>query len=538
MFWLLGASLALADIPRRQLSCYPASDPASALIAAVSLPNGATVNNTYDGLARLTGTALADQFGHVLDGYVYGLDALGLRTNITRNLGLTTNTVAVGYDGICELTGWSGREAGGTLRHNEQLAYAYDAAGNLLANDGTRSFAYDAENQLTNVLVSNAWRVGFVYDGLNRRRISRYYAWQGGWVETNEVHYIYDGLLVLQERDTNNNPQVTYTRGLDLSLSRQGAGGIGGLLARTDTNGSTYYHADGNGNITAMMDGNQDIVARYRYDGFGKLLGKWGSLADANTYRYSSKDYDRNSGMYYYGFRFYEPNFQRWLNRDPIGENGGFNLYRFNHNRPIVEVDPLGFGPNIITDGSSSYSSSGSMYAAPDGFSQAGSLYNPGPFPPFHSPLDMLPDGPSLSDAQALANFIGQGDDPSVVNGIFGMLNYIAMAGLPEIGPAGEGAAAAKAANVAKNCPERPNLIHNSKHNPYSTSPEPKNVQQLFDKSIADDQGRRWAIDDDGTIHRFSAPSNGETHWNGSTGGDDPIQPNTIPNTIQKQLNQ
>jgi RHS repeat-associated protein len=220
--------------------------------------------------------------------------------------------------------------------------FQYDGNGNL-TNDGTRSFAYDAENQLTNVFASNAWRVGFVYDGLNRRRISRYYAWQGsGWAETNEVHYIYDGLLVLQERDTNNNPQVTYTRGLDLSLSRQGAGGIGGLLARTDTNGSTYYHADGNGNITAMMDGNQNIVARYRYDGFGKLLGKWGSLADANTYRYSSKDYDRNSGMYYYGFRFYEPNFQRWLNRDPIQERGGINLYQFNRNNPLRFVDPYG----------------------------------------------------------------------------------------------------------------------------------------------------------------------------------------------------
>ncbi len=426
---------------------YTTSDPASALISAISLPNGATINNTYDGLARLTGTALANQFGHVLDGYVYGLDTLGLRTNITRNLGLTTNTVSIGYDGIDELTSWSGKEAGGTLRHNEQLAYAYDAAGNLLTrtndalvqtftadtlnqlnnvtrtgpltlsgatpvptssvtvnsnaaqtygdftfagvgnaltngsnvftviaknpygvaatnilslnlptpvnfqydgngnltNDGTRSFAYDAENQLTNVFASNAWRVGFVYDGLNRRRISRYYAWQGsGWAETNEVHYIYDGLLVLQERDTNNNPQVTYTRGLDLSLSRQGAGGIGGLLARTDTNGSTYYHADGNGNITAMMDGNQNIVARYRYDGFGKLLGKWGSLADANTYRYSSKDYDRNSGTYYYGFRFYEPNFQRWLNRDPIQERGGINLYGFVGNNPQRWVDSFG----------------------------------------------------------------------------------------------------------------------------------------------------------------------------------------------------
>jgi len=46
-------------------------------------------------------------------------------------------------------------------------------------------------------------------------------------------------MQVVQERDTNNNPVVTYTRGLDLSMGLSGAGGIGGMLARTDANGST-----------------------------------------------------------------------------------------------------------------------------------------------------------------------------------------------------------------------------------------------------------------------------------------------------------
>ena len=68
-----------------------------------------------------------------------------------------------------------------------------------------------------------------------RRRIEKDYMWQGStWVETNEVHFIYDGNVVIQERDINNLPLVTYTRGNDLSGSLQGAGGIGGLLARTD----------------------------------------------------------------------------------------------------------------------------------------------------------------------------------------------------------------------------------------------------------------------------------------------------------------
>jgi len=135
---------------------------------------------------------------------------------------------------------------------------------------------------------------------------------------------------------------LTHTRGLDLSMSLGGAGGIGGMLARTDTRGSTFYHADGNGNITALMDGNQNIVARYEYDGFGRLINKQGSLADANRYRFSSTEYVSQGGIYYYGHRFYEPNFQRWLNRDPIGELGGVNLYRFVGNNPLRFVDPFG----------------------------------------------------------------------------------------------------------------------------------------------------------------------------------------------------
>jgi len=101
--------------------------------------------------------------------------------------------------------------------------------------------------------VTNAWQSQFVYDGKLRRRIERDYSWTGSWTETNEVHFIYDGNLVIQERDSNSVVQVTYTRGNDLSGSLQGAGGIGGLLARTDTNGSVFYHADGNGNITCLI---------------------------------------------------------------------------------------------------------------------------------------------------------------------------------------------------------------------------------------------------------------------------------------------
>ncbi len=226
------------------------------------------------------------------------------------------------------------------------VSLRYDANGNLIW-DGLTAYAYDGANELASATVTNCWRTQYAYDGLGRRRVRQDFAWSGGgWAETNEVHYVYDGMTVLQERNSNNVPVVTYTRGTDLSGTPQGAGGIGGLLARTDANGSAFYHADGNGNITALVNGSGTVVAKYLYDSFGNTLGMWGSLAAANPYRYSSKEQDPRSGLYYYGYRWYAPNLQRWVNRDPIEEVGGINLYEYARNRPINIIDSFGLFGN------------------------------------------------------------------------------------------------------------------------------------------------------------------------------------------------
>jgi RHS repeat-associated protein len=220
--------------------------------------------------------------------------------------------------------------------------FQYDADGNLIF-DGVRGFTFDDEDRLASITITNFWKTELLYDGLNRKRIVRESAWiAGAWSTQSETRYIYDGLLVLQERDASNTPLVTYTRGIDFSGTMQGAGGIGGLLARTGTNGSVLYHADGNGNISALVDAQQTLEARYLYDPFGNLLGKWGPLADVNHYRFSSKEWHGVSGIYDFGRRFYQPNLQRWMNADPIGEAGGLNLHRFVGNDPNDLIDPYG----------------------------------------------------------------------------------------------------------------------------------------------------------------------------------------------------
>ncbi len=100
-------------------------------------------------------------------------------------------------------------------------------------------------------------------------------------------------------------------------------------------------------------------------------------MADFNRYRFSGKEYDPRTGLYYFGYRYYEPNFQRWLNRDPIGERGGLNLYGFVGNNPVNRIDPLGlWGVAFGNNSGSSYFNIGwgnpSLYFSPNSVGDIG----------------------------------------------------------------------------------------------------------------------------------------------------------------------
>ncbi|SRR6266545_1813305 len=77
-------------------------------------------------------------------------------------------------------------------------------------------------------------------------------------------------------------------------------------------------------------------------DPFGNTLASSGTLADVNTYRFSSQEYHQNSGLLLYLRRAYDPNLQRFLGRDPVAELGGLNLYGFARNGPLNRFDSWG----------------------------------------------------------------------------------------------------------------------------------------------------------------------------------------------------
>jgi RHS repeat-associated protein len=92
-----------------------------------------------------------------------------------------------------------------------------------------------------------------------------------------------------------------------------------------------------------LYDGDSgEIVGQYEYDPYGNTIKAEGQAARENKIRFSTKEYDSSTGLYYYGYRYYDPTTGRWPSRDPIEELGGLNLYGMVNNNPPNLYDHLG----------------------------------------------------------------------------------------------------------------------------------------------------------------------------------------------------
>jgi len=356
--------------------------------------NGAQRTLSYDAAGRLTGTG-TNVGAATITGRGYALDAVGRRTGYVDE---TAANAVFSYDP-------AGQVLGGTVPVPGQPAsvntYAYDPEGNrtqsstgiqpapadpvtitgsttytanplnqYTAITGNPNPTYDADGNLLSGLRSplsvftSTWngenrmlsstsanvaitdrRVENAYDALGRRvRKTVKFASTGAVIE--DRYFIYDGWNVIEETiapATGPVETAEHVWGTDLSGSAQGAGGVGGLLLReSSATGASYYHYDGNGNVTALTSTAGTIQAAYTYGPFGETLRAVGPLAQANPWRFSTKYQDDETGLLYYGYRFYNPTDGRWLNRDPIGEDGGMNLYGFLNNSATKTIDPDG----------------------------------------------------------------------------------------------------------------------------------------------------------------------------------------------------
>ena len=105
---------------------------------------------------------------------------------------------------------------------------------------------------------------------------------------------------------------------------------------------SYFPHYSLNGNIIAYTDEKDEVIAVYDYSAFGQLIASNAYLKDEFNFLFSTKYFDKETNLYYYGYRFYNPQMGRWINRDPLEEVDEENLYAFVANNPINTVDLLG----------------------------------------------------------------------------------------------------------------------------------------------------------------------------------------------------
>jgi RHS repeat-associated protein len=256
-------------------------------------------------------------------------------------------------------------------------AHAYDFDGNLTWTVGANLewyYHWDGENRLREVDNSLQQTATFTYD-YRGRRVRAVIFTQADLIEER---YVWDDWNLLLVLDANNNPVQKFTWGLDIAEQARGlpwggrpgaaAGGVGGLLGASMSQGGGavdhLFFYDGNGNVGQLLDwASGQTVAHYEYDPFGNIVASSGSRAAANRFRFSTKYQDELTELYYYGYRYYSSSMGRWLNRDPIEEQGGLNLFGFVQNDPLMLVDVDGrfwwWAGAIIIGGGITWATSG-----------------------------------------------------------------------------------------------------------------------------------------------------------------------------------
>lgn len=330
----------------------------------LAYPNGINSTYLYDDLNRLTSLTYSGGTGLPVYGYTH--DQAGNRKTRTG-----TNPESYDYDEVYRLK----QATSGTVIKN----YTYDAVGNRQSGPGAKdsAYQYDAANRMTsgrlfNYLYDNSgnqitrtipnvtdkgWTltwdyenrlvkmeqskgsaekrtVTFKYDPMGSRIEKKLVATVNGVTKTTVSNYVYEGGNIVLEMVTDSDvtTKIFYTHGQGtdehLALERNGQ--------------YFFYHADGLGSATAISDQSKSVVQSYVYDSFGMAKVATGFT---NSYTYTGREWDKETGLYYYRARYYDPMEGRFISKDPIGFKGGINIYAYVGNNPINLIDPLGYGP-------------------------------------------------------------------------------------------------------------------------------------------------------------------------------------------------
>ncbi len=241
----------------------------------------------------------------------------------------------------------------GLVVHNKLLTYQdkryrYDAFGRMIekrsGSNKVQRFTYDAEHQLIEVRTEHGGRTRIVkmtYDPLGRRIGKSEHDDHG--FPLGETRFTWDGMRLLQEhRHSQTSLYVYADDGYD-------------PLARVDGSGALqkirYYHNDLNGLPEQLTETDGHTVWQARYRVWGNTVEEIREpyYLEEQNLRFQGQYLDRETGLHYNTFRFYDPDIGRFTTPDPIGLDGGLNTYTYGPN-PIGWVDPWGWSPSAALD--------------------------------------------------------------------------------------------------------------------------------------------------------------------------------------------
>ncbi|SHF57127.1 RHS repeat-associated core domain-containing protein [Fodinibius roseus] len=218
--------------------------------------------------------------------------------------------------------------------------YSYDACGNLIRENSERHFEWDHSNRM------KAFRtqpgdaepsvyVHYLYDA-GGQRVKKLVRKQGGQVECRVyVDRAFEHHRWQQNGAGGENSRLHIMDGQKrIALLRVGD------QHPDDKGPSLQYHlGDHLGSNNLVMNGDGSFISREEYTPYGET--SFGSFAK-KRYRFTGKERDPESGLYYHGARYYAPWLGRWMSCDPAGTVDGLNLYRYVRGNPLRLTDPNG----------------------------------------------------------------------------------------------------------------------------------------------------------------------------------------------------